>query len=147
MFTHTSTVHSTLTLLGPDFHNGTASGLRVGFCFPTALQEFYRRSAFYHPYASTSNGNTTTADSGSGTAAVSVTRNWILYNRTYAQSGNRQSTHAGMLFALGLQGHLKALTVNDICDYLTQGHEPTTVAILLGVYIRCHVDCVSSYIL
>ena len=40
--------------------------------------------------------------------------------------------YPGMLYALGLQGHLKVLTVSDICDYLTQGHDPTTVAVLLG---------------
>jgi anaphase-promoting complex subunit 1 len=32
-----------------------------------------------------------------------------------------------------LLGHLKVLAVPDICDYLTQGLETTTVAILIGV--------------
>jgi anaphase-promoting complex subunit 1 len=34
---------------------------------------------------------------------------------------------------LGLFGHLNVLTIADICDYLTQGHEPTTIAVLIGV--------------
>ena len=34
---------------------------------------------------------------------------------------------------LGLQGHLKSLLLADVCDYLTASHEPTTVAILLGL--------------
>ena len=29
-------------------------------------------------------------------------------------------TSTGMLLALGLQGHLSALSTRDICDYLTQ---------------------------
>jgi hypothetical protein len=71
-----------------------------------------------------------------------VTRNWIIYNRTTAQTSNRISAHAGdllyiliilmictvsiimhttgMLLTLGLQGHLTALSMADICDYLTQ---------------------------
>lgn len=58
-----------------------------------------------------------------------------MYNRAHAQSLNRPSVHAGLLLSLGIQGHLttNALTVNDICDYLTLGHEPTTTAILLGI--------------
>jgi hypothetical protein len=39
----------------------------------------------------------------------------------------------GFLLGLGLQGHLTALSVTDIYDYLTQGHEPTTISILIGV--------------
>lgn len=52
----------------------------------------------------------------------------------------------GFLLSLGLQGHLKALSVADICDYLTkvsvcdifllhldQGHELTTISMLLGL--------------
>ena len=32
-----------------------------------------------------------------------------------------------------LQGHLSALAVTDLYDYLTQGHDPTTVGIFLGM--------------
>lgn len=40
---------------------------------------------------------------------------------------------SGFLLGLGLFGHLNVLTIADICDYLTQGHEPTTIAVLIGV--------------
>ena len=110
--------------IGPDFHNGAASGLRVGFSSPSPIQTFYTRFPYYQKHNHINHSSTS--------SSVVVTRNWILYNRTHAQSTNRQSAHAGLLLALGLQGHLKSLTVNDICEYLTQGHEPTTVAILLG---------------
>ena len=62
-----------------------------------------------------------------------VTRNWVIYNRTAAISAAQESSHAGVVLALGLQGYLGVLSVTDICDYLTQGHEPTTVAVLVGM--------------
>jgi hypothetical protein len=61
-----------------------------------------------------------------------VTRNWIMYNRSAAMAAGADNSHAGVLLGLGLQGHLGVLSVTDICDYLTQGHEPTTVAVLIG---------------
>jgi hypothetical protein len=112
--------------LWPDFHNGVAAGLRVGLG----------------------------AGRGGGPSAVKITRYWIIYNRTAAsaaaaaalaaKSGNNAtsnnvstesaiSSHAGVLLALGLQGHLSVLSKGDICDYLIQGHEPTTIAMLLGI--------------
>jgi len=39
----------------------------------------------------------------------------------------------GFLLGLGLFGHLDVLTINDLCDYLTHGHELTCIAVLLGV--------------
>lgn len=57
-----------------------------------------------------------------------ISRTWILYNRPKIPS----PFHGGLLLALGLQGHLKALAVTDLFDYLTQGHDPTTVALFLG---------------
>ena len=38
----------------------------------------------------------------------------------------------GFLLGLGLLGHLTTLTVSDTYDYLVQGHEPTTIAVLIG---------------
>lgn len=32
-----------------------------------------------------------------------------------------------------MKGHLTTLTVTDTCEYLIQGHEPTTIAILIGM--------------
>jgi anaphase-promoting complex subunit 1 len=95
--------------LWPEFHNGVAAGLRVG----PAERRGFKQAGF---------GNN---------VPVRVTRNWIIYNRT-AYVGN-EAAHAGFLLALGLQGYLNVLSVTDICDYLTQGHEPTTVALLIGM--------------
>jgi anaphase-promoting complex subunit 1 len=39
---------------------------------------------------------------------------------------------AGFLYGLGLLGHLSSLTVTDVCEYLIQGHDPTTIAVLIG---------------
>ena len=67
-----------------------------------------------------------------------VTRNWILFNRPNSESNGvvapiAENGHAGMLLGLGLNGMLKKLSATDICDYLTQGHEPTAIAILIGM--------------
>lgn len=62
-----------------------------------------------------------------------ISRSWIMYNKTNAQLSGIESTHAGVLLALGLRSHLNLLTLTDICDYLTQGHDPTTTAILIGI--------------
>mgnify|MGYP006081057693 CR=1 FL=1 len=132
--------------LWPEFHNGVAAGLRVAVnMYAAALLK--SRTALLRE----SGGKEAMLDHASD--AGDVTRNWILYNRTAAhsaaqaanlaaQGANAPATvggdsaiasHAGVLLALGLQGHLKVLTAADICDYLTQGHEPTTIAVLVGI--------------
>ena len=134
----TATAPPELTLW-PEFHNGVAAGLRVG-----------RNSKRFSPLHSP-RGGVISKDEGNGRTQVSsglrVTRNWILYNRTAAIAAaaaaaranvagameNAISSHAGVLLALGLQGHLNVLSKSDICDYLSQGNEPTTVAMLLGM--------------
>lgn len=91
--------------LWPEFHNGVAAGLRVGHSGTRSLA-----------------GNR------------KVTRNWIIFNRTASASSETGIiSHAGVLLAMGLQGHLGVLTAADVCDYLTQGHEPTTIAVLIGL--------------
>ena len=42
-------------------------------------------------------------------------------------------SHAGVLMAFGLNGHLSSLTATDLYRYLAQEHEATTVGTLLGV--------------
>jgi len=64
-----------------------------------------------------------------GRQVTPLTRTWIAYNRPETPN----HTHAGFLFALGLQGHLAALTMADIYEYLAQGHDATTVAVMLGL--------------
>lgn len=58
-----------------------------------------------------------------------VTRNWIVYNRPESPTFE----HAGVLMALGLQGHLSQLAVTDIFRYLSYRHSATTVGVLLGM--------------
>ena len=104
----TMSVPAELTLW-PEFHNGVAAGLRVGT-------------------------NIGGGDGRVGGARQRVTRNWILYNRTASAAiDNGVVSHAGLLLALGLQRHLSVLSPADVCDYLTQGHEPTTIAVLIGM--------------
>lgn len=69
-----------------------------------------------------------------------ITRTWIVYNRPEQLN----HAHAGVLFALGLQGFLGALAPADFFWYLSPKHDATTVAILLGMATakRCSMDTV-----
>ena len=58
-----------------------------------------------------------------------LTRAWIVFNRPREPS----YTHAGVLMALGLTGHLRALTNTDLYRYLVQEHDATTLGVLVGV--------------
>ena len=101
-------------MVWPEFHNGVAAGLRL----PKA------------------------GDAG----ASQITRTWIIYNRPIRDSNEtsgsgigqqlqakKEDDHAGLLFALGIQGHLSSLSMTDVYDYLTQGTVTTTAGILLGM--------------
>jgi anaphase-promoting complex subunit 1 len=100
----------------PEFHNGVAAGLRL----PMENED----------------GKT-----------AKITRTWIVYNRpsnnnqTEAQASANSSendtqglnhAHGGLLMALGMRGHLTALEMTDIFDYLTHGSITTTVGTLLA---------------
>ncbi|KAF8397264.1 hypothetical protein HHK36_016174 [Tetracentron sinense] len=56
-------------------------------------------------------------------------RTWIIYNKPEEPN----VTHAGLLLALGLHGHLCVLTITDIYQYYSQEHESTTVGLMLGL--------------
>ncbi|KZV34947.1 anaphase-promoting complex subunit 1 [Dorcoceras hygrometricum] len=58
-----------------------------------------------------------------------MSRTWILYNKP----DDPNITHAGLLFALGLHGHLRVLTITDIFQYYSQEHESTTVGLMIGL--------------
>lgn len=58
-----------------------------------------------------------------------LTRTWIVYNRPIEPSYE----HAGMLFGLGLNGHLGCLAMTDLYRYLSQEHDATVVGLLLGM--------------
>lgn len=57
-----------------------------------------------------------------------LTRAWIVFNRPREPS----QAHAGVLMALGLTGHLRALTNTDLYRYLVQEHDATTLGVLIG---------------
>ena len=65
-------------------------------------------------------------------------RNWIVYNKPRA---HRQHGHAGFLLGLGLQGHLLALANTDLYRYMSQGHDVTMMAVLLGWRRRDAARC------
>ncbi|KAL1559265.1 anaphase-promoting complex subunit 1-like [Salvia divinorum] len=58
-----------------------------------------------------------------------MSRTWILYNKP----DEPNVTHAGLLLALGLHGHLVVLTITDIFQYYSQEHESTTVGLMIGL--------------
>lgn len=41
--------------------------------------------------------------------------------------------HAGFLMALGLNGHLNNLALNNIYEYLSKCHEMSSIGLLLGI--------------
>jgi anaphase-promoting complex subunit 1 len=61
--------------------------------------------------------------------AKGIDTSWILYNKPLELT-NR---HAGFLFALGLNGHLKSLAKWVAFKYLTPKHTMTSIGLLLGL--------------
>lgn len=59
-----------------------------------------------------------------------ISRTWIVYNKP---KDKPTMEYAGLLLALGLHGYLSQLTVTDVFEYLSQGHEGTTVGLLIGL--------------
>jgi anaphase-promoting complex subunit 1 len=53
-----------------------------------------------------------------------------VYNRP---TGALDYTHAGVLMGLGLRGQLSALSRPDFFAYLSQKHDATTLAVLIGL--------------
>jgi hypothetical protein len=101
----------------PEFHNGVAAGLRL----PAAGSK--------------------------STDAFKITRSWIIYNKS-ASAANKTSessqsnhSHGGLLMALGLRGHLSALSMTDVYEYLTQGSVTTSVGVLLGMAANKRGTC------
>ena len=102
----------------PEFHNGVAAAVRL---------------------------------SGSDESATKVSRTWIMYNRPTAQAQEgdeagqqaqrKLHSHGGFLLGLGLRGHLSALEMPDVYDYLTKGVVTITVGILLGMAANKRKSC------
>lgn len=111
----------------PEFHNGVAAGLRL------PLHE--------------------DADE----VVSKINRTWIVYNRpsnhdSQAETSNSgqasectskalNHAHGGLLMALGMRGHLTALEMTDVFDYLTHGTVTTTVGVLLGMAANMRGSC------
>uniref|UniRef100_A0A6B2KWW4 Uncharacterized protein n=1 Tax=Arcella intermedia TaxID=1963864 RepID=A0A6B2KWW4_9EUKA len=90
-------------LVWPTFHNGVASGLRI------ARDQIDK-----------------------------ISSTWIVYNRPPKTDNNSNASHpteahAGLLMALGLQGHLKVLALTKVYEYLSSGQPITSVALLIGM--------------
>jgi len=60
-----------------------------------------------------------------------IDSSWILYNRP--EELNNQ--HAGLLLALGLNGHLKKMVTWNSFVYLTEKHVMTSIGLLLGLAV------------
>ncbi|RAL51299.1 hypothetical protein DM860_010801 [Cuscuta australis] len=56
-------------------------------------------------------------------------RPWIMYNKPKEPSVN----HAGLLFALGLHGHLCVLSISDIYQYYAEVHDITSLGLMIGL--------------
>jgi anaphase-promoting complex subunit 1 len=87
----------------PRFHNGVAASLR-----------FFRREVLY--------GNDISPE-------TIFSRSWIVSNRPPEPC----ASHAGVLFGLGLTGHLPVLQTTDWYGYLIGRDELTCVGLILGV--------------
>ena len=108
----------------PEFHNGVCAGLRL------PVEE--------------------------ACGSFEISRTWIVYNRPPSVNQNssedgdeaantellfKNHSHGGLLLALGLRGHLNALEMSDLYEYLTQGTVTTTVGILLGMAANKRGSC------
>ncbi|CAB3997180.1 Anaphase-promoting complex subunit 1 [Paramuricea clavata] len=56
---------------------------------------------------------------------------WIVYQRP--KDNQLTNEHAGFLMALGLTGHLSNLAIMNVHNYLSKGHELTSVGLLIGL--------------
>ncbi|GAB0094323.1 Anaphase-promoting complex subunit 1 [Sergentomyia squamirostris] len=64
--------------------------------------------------------------------AKDIDSTWIVYNKPKGSS-DVSIEHAGLLMALGLNGHLKSLSFMSIYDYLLKCDEMTSIGLLLGI--------------
>ena len=62
---------------------------------------------------------------------TALSRSWINQHKPATPSHN----HGGFLFGLGLSGSLSQLMTPDIYDLLQQGHDGTTIGVLLGLAV------------
>ncbi|KAL3875250.1 hypothetical protein ACJMK2_038174 [Sinanodonta woodiana] len=60
-----------------------------------------------------------------------VDSTWIIYNKP--KTAELTNEYPGFLMALGLNKHLVNLNILNVHDYLSKGHEMTTIGLLLGL--------------
>ncbi|XP_052275462.1 anaphase-promoting complex subunit 1-like isoform X2 [Dreissena polymorpha] len=60
-----------------------------------------------------------------------IDSSWIVFNRP--QTNELTNEYAGFLMALGLNKHLVKMNILNKHDYLSKGHEMTTIGLLLGL--------------
>ncbi|KAL6068526.1 Anaphase-promoting complex subunit 1 [Balamuthia mandrillaris] len=108
----------------PEFHNGVATALRIAPSYQVADMD----------------DDELASSAGAGFwDQRQVTSTWIVYNKQLqaaaggGSDNNMSNGHAGLLMGLGLQGHLSSLSQTKVFDYLSKGHELTSVGILLGM--------------
>lgn len=106
----------------PEFHNGVAAGLRLPSCSESTNRVSRSWIVFNRPLPgaplSDEDANRSVADLPSGTHA-----------------------HGGLLLGLGLRGHLCALEMTDVFDYLTQGAVTVSIGVLLGMSANKRSSC------
>ena len=102
--------------LWPKFHNGVAVGLRLQSLRSTSRLTARQRKS------------------------VCITRTWIVYNKPEIPTPQ----HGGLLLALGLQQQLHVLAMTDIYEYLTLGHDPTTVGMCCSGWLQQNVAPVTQ---
>ncbi|KAJ1548884.1 Anaphase-promoting complex subunit 1, partial [Cladochytrium tenue] len=66
-----------------------------------------------------------------------MSSNWIVQNRPQTPNAG----HGGFLLGLGLNGHLKELRPWQVFDYFKDGHELTTVGLVLGLATSYQSTC------
>ena len=67
-----------------------------------------------------------------------ISGSWIIFNKP----PDLNSQHAGFLFGLGLNGHLKKLEEWHIYNYLGPKHPLTSVGLLIGMAAICSCCCI-----
>ncbi|KAL6755304.1 hypothetical protein V8C86DRAFT_3027443 [Haematococcus lacustris] len=107
-----------------EFHNGAAAGLRM-----VAESSHATGPVECDPDGYDRCDAGTRKGDGGAVSASPLTRNWIVFHRPDSPS----YTHAGLLMALGLTGHLSKLAWTDLYRYLSDQHDATTLGVLLGM--------------
>lgn len=64
---------------------------------------------------------------------VRIIQRQCLHACDHPQDNQLSDEHAGFIMALGMLGHLQNISAMSIYNYLTKGHDTTSVGVLLGM--------------